>query len=364
MEEMILPNTGIEDEVPHFTQLLDQKQLTDTGMRQQVYLGGFSMNIVGACVNNDNKPVVFKCWPLSYLQFVRFDSGQKRDDPLEELKIMQELSRHPHVNVSRYIGSFIRENALVMAMDYQKGADLADFLAEKGPDSPLPMTKVSSIMLQTLRAVEHVHSVGYYIRDLALENIIYNEAEELVTIIDFGLAAPLDLDDKLSLMPYDGAFGRPYYQTPEVANARAHAGPPLDSWALGIVLLLLLTNTFPCDKKYLKLLMDNAYNAPLGEQLLDRLISASQFRLMSNDPGVESAFELVRQLVRIDARSRLSPKAAQQSPFVSLRRSAPVVALSHSHSHSHVAKEGATAFSLGRNCARKSRRQNTKRRLE
>ena len=77
-------------------------------------------------------------------------------------------------------------------------------------------------------------------RDLKFENILLNRGRH-VKIVDFGLATTLRYPDDL-LKDY---CGTPEYQAPEVHKKLPHRGPPIDVWAMGVLLSGMLYGELP-----------------------------------------------------------------------------------------------------------------------
>ena len=87
-------------------------------------------------------------------------------------------------------------------------------------------------------AIESVHKLNYIHRDLKPENIMYNPRTHQVKIIDFGFACISK--EKLRVF-----CGTPSYMSPEIVRKHEYDGKPVDMWALGVLLYVMLTGTFP-----------------------------------------------------------------------------------------------------------------------
>jgi serine/threonine-protein kinase len=108
-------------------------------------------------------------------------------------------------------------------------------------------------MTQVGRAVGRAHEAGIIHRDLKLENIflVRNEDEELVKVLDFGVAKLRD-DPLVSkeagskaLTRTGSLLGTPYYMSPEQAQGNKEIDHRSDLWALAVIAFECLTGKRP-----------------------------------------------------------------------------------------------------------------------
>jgi serine/threonine-protein kinase CHEK2 len=85
-----------------------------------------------------------------------------------------------------------------------------------------------------------MHSKQVCHRDIKLDNIIYNSETSIVKIIDMGFAGS-------SRDPLKSFCGTPSYIAPEIVAHKGseYQGCPVDMWAAGVALYVLLTGLFP-----------------------------------------------------------------------------------------------------------------------
>jgi serine/threonine protein kinase len=109
------------------------------------------------------------------------------------------------------------------------------------------------LMAQVCRAVHHAHQRGVIHRDLKPSNILVSlDADEaVVKVIDFGIARaafdPMNPDERAGAL-----VGTPAFMAPEARNLRAgEADSRMDIYALGAVMLRLLTDCLPDDSQTL-----------------------------------------------------------------------------------------------------------------
>lgn len=76
-------------------------------------------------------------------------------------------------------------------------------------------------------------------RDIKLENILVCGDGD-VKLIDFGFATLYPNSCKKKIY-----CGTPSYMAPEIVRKQNYRGPPVDIWALGVVIYNLATGRFP-----------------------------------------------------------------------------------------------------------------------
>ena len=100
----------------------------------------------------------------------------------------------------------------------------------------------SQCIQQILESVQHCHQFGIVHRDLKPENLLL--ASKLkgaaVKLADFGLAIELQNEQQA----WFGFAGTPGYLSPEVLKKEPY-GKPVDIWACGVILYILLVGYPP-----------------------------------------------------------------------------------------------------------------------
>lgn len=82
---------------------------------------------------------------------------------------------------------------------------------------PLLEAQIRIILKEVLLGLHHIHENGIMHRDIKPENIIFKRGFlKNSTIVDFGLAAPVNLKDYLFTR-----CGTPGYVAPEIANLKS-----------------------------------------------------------------------------------------------------------------------------------------------
>jgi len=98
------------------------------------------------------------------------------------------------------------------------------------------------IFKQVAEAVHYMHSRNIVHRDLKLDNILVEEDTRMVKLIDFGFGVIVDgAQGHLKIF-----CGTPSYMAPEIVRrSESYEGKPVDIWALGVLLYVMLTGGLP-----------------------------------------------------------------------------------------------------------------------
>jgi serine/threonine protein kinase len=175
---------------------------------------------------------------------------------------------HPNV-VTIFDYGESSDRLLFLVMEHVAGVTLSEIIDEQ---SPLPVPRVLSLMLQLAQGLEAVHRAGIVHADLKSSNIMISPLPhgELVKLVDFGIARRIDASPASPLAtsaqprpvqnaaPWSVAaapalaspgsepyiFGTPGYMAPEVIRGIAPSFTA-DVYAAGVVLYRLLTGMRP-----------------------------------------------------------------------------------------------------------------------
>ena len=156
-----------------------------------------------------------------------------------EVKALSQLN-HPNI-VTAFDCFFGANGQVYFVMDYLSGRSLQEVLAVEKRLSP---ERAREIFVQVCSATEHANRHGIVHRDLKPGNIMLtgNSGEEVVKIVDFGLAK-LGADAQ-RLTQTGELWGSPLYMSPEQCQ-----GLELDSrsdiYSLGVVIFEALTGSTP-----------------------------------------------------------------------------------------------------------------------
>jgi len=93
---------------------------------------------------------------------------------------------------------------------------------------------------QILSAVKYIHSMGFVHNDIKLENILYDEVDDICYIIDFGLSFAYKPNQYVT-----NSSGSYDYAAPEIWTGLPRIGIESDVWSLGVCLYAMVTARFP-----------------------------------------------------------------------------------------------------------------------
>lgn len=173
-----------------------------------------------------------------------------------EVQIILSIS---HPNIVNTVDIFVTRRRIHFVLEYLAGGELFDFIAE---NNHFTEVHAATVMTDLLNALSYLHSRGIAHRDVKLENLLCsNSSWPLdVKLADFGFANYVNSGNEPMLSSF---VGTPYYIAPEMIRADPH-GRPVDIWASGVVMYILLSGKFPFGGKneaeyYQRVLNKEAY---------------------------------------------------------------------------------------------------------
>uniref|UniRef100_A0AAY5KFU6 Doublecortin-like kinase 3 n=1 Tax=Esox lucius TaxID=8010 RepID=A0AAY5KFU6_ESOLU len=146
-----------------------------------------------------------------------------------ELSLMGSLS---HPRVVRLLTHHHTHTHSYLVMEMVAGGDLFEAIAERGK---YPEEEAGLMVCDVSEALTYIHSKSIVHRDLKPENLLVREWVDSVTRLklgDFGLAMVVT-------EPIFTVCGTPTYVAPEILSETGY-GLPVDLWALGVILYILL----------------------------------------------------------------------------------------------------------------------------
>ena len=146
--------------------------------------------------------------------------------------------RHQNVVAVIDVGE-LPDKRQVMVMELASGKSLADLM-----EKPLPRERMTKLLAQLLKGLDHAHGEGLVHRDLKPENVIV-EAGDVARIVDFGIAVLREPEDDNERLTASGMIvGTPLYMAPEQAQGE-DVDHRADLYALGVILYELLAGKPP-----------------------------------------------------------------------------------------------------------------------
>ncbi len=164
-----------------------------------------------------------------------FDWGKSRF--LLEAQILAQF-RHP--NIVRVLTLFEANETAYMAMDFEKGRNLAEILDQR---RTLEERELKAIVLPLLSGLEELHGQGFIHRDIKPENIVIRD-DGTPVLIDFGAARNAMGNRSRALTTLLTPGYSPLEQYYSTADDQ---GPWTDIYAFGGVLYRAITGEAPCE---------------------------------------------------------------------------------------------------------------------
>lgn len=233
-------------------------------------------------------------------------------DPQEEIEILLRHSHHPNIVSCRDI--YLNGSKVYLVLELCRHGELLDkILAKKF----LTEREAAGILKVIVNAVDYLHRNGVVHRDLKPSNILYADSSdkpESLRIIDFGFAKQLRDENGLLMTPCYTA----HYAAPEVLKKQGYDAA-CDIWSLGVLLYIMLSGKTP-----FKLMPDDT-----TEVLLSRLNEAKVNFDEGNWKHVSlEAKDLVRRMLNMDPRHRITSNSILKHPWITNIESLPDVKLS------------------------------------
>ncbi|XP_030049331.1 calcium/calmodulin-dependent protein kinase type IV isoform X2 [Microcaecilia unicolor] len=208
------------------------------------------------------------------------------------------LLRLSHPNIIKLLEVFETPTEISLVLELVTGGELFDRIVEKGYYSE---RDAADAVKQILEAVAYLHENGIVHRDLKPENLLYATPapDAPLKIADFGLSKIVE--DQVAMKT---VCGTPGYCAPEILRGCAY-GPEVDMWSVGIITYILLCGFEP-------------FYDERGDQYMFKKILNCDYDFVSPwwDDVSLNAKDLVKKLIVLDPKKRLTTHQALQHPWV------------------------------------------------
>jgi serine/threonine-protein kinase len=136
------------------------------------------------------------------------------------------------------------QGTLFLVMELLHGEDLSARLRRVGR---LTLAEAAGLVDQICKALECAHEAKLVHRDLKPANIFLmrHGREELVKVLDFGIAKVMDPGPASPITRMGELLGTPYYMSPEQVRRSRDVDPLSDLWSLGVIVYECLTGRLP-----------------------------------------------------------------------------------------------------------------------
>uniref|UniRef100_A0AAV1TKM2 non-specific serine/threonine protein kinase n=1 Tax=Peronospora matthiolae TaxID=2874970 RepID=A0AAV1TKM2_9STRA len=152
--------------------------------------------------------------------------------------VLRLLSVHDSLVYPKRDGSSSKQ-VIVIVLELAAGGELFDFMMYTGCFSE---SIARAYFQQLIAGLEACHAQGVYHRDIKPENLLL-DASFVLKIADFGLSGLKERADGAVVELYTQC-GTRGYMSPEVLACLSYEGEPVDVWAAGVVLFIMLAG-FP-----------------------------------------------------------------------------------------------------------------------
>ncbi|XP_067393731.1 calcium/calmodulin-dependent protein kinase type II subunit gamma isoform X18 [Emydura macquarii macquarii] len=209
------------------------------------------------------------------------------------------LLKHP--NIVRLHDSISEEGFHYLVFDLVTGGELFEDIVAREYYSE---ADASHCIHQILESVNHIHQHDIVHRDLKPENLLLASKckSAAVKLADFGLAIEVQGEQQA----WFGFAGTPGYLSPEVLRKDPY-GKPVDIWACGVILYILLVGYPPFwdedQHKLYQQIKAGAYDFPSPEW----------------DTVTPEAKNLINQMLTINPAKRITADQALKHPWVCQR---------------------------------------------
>ncbi len=225
----------------------------------------------------------------------------KKDLSQAELAIVNDevtiMTKIDNPNCVRLFDLFETKKKLYLVMEFLQGGELFESIVQLEKYSE---KEAAEVIRSVASALKYLHGIGIVHRDLKPENLIYakkNPYREL-KVTDFGLAKLKKRSEMLTT-----ACGTPGYVAPEVLKKQEY-NEAVDVWSLGVILYILLCGFPPFYHEQ--------------TQKLYALIKAGDYQFPHDywKDITDSAKELIRKMLTVDPKKRITVDQILQHPWV------------------------------------------------
>ena len=255
-------------------------------------LGKGAFSVVKEAINLKSKKVmavkIIKAKNISARESGKID---------REMRICHSISNHANI-VSMY-HNYKSPEYYYLVFELITGGELFDDIVKREFYSEEDASKA---IRQILSAIQYCHERSIVHRDLKPENLLLSSKVQPadIKVADFGLAIELEHPTAFS---WYGFAGTPGYLSPEVIKRESY-GKPVDAWAIGVILYILLVG-YP----------------PFWDEVQERLykqIKEGRYEFSSPewDTVSKSAKDLIVRMMTVNPLNRISISDSLEHPWI------------------------------------------------
>lgn len=234
-------------------------------------------------------------------KFLKRDGRKVRKAAKNEIIILK-MVKHP--NILQLVDVYVTKKEYFLFLELATGREVFDWILDQGYYSE---RDTSNVIRQVLEAVAYLHTLKIVHRNLKLENLVYYNRlkNSKIVISDFHLAK---LENGLIKEP----CGTPEYLAPEVVG-RQRYGRPVDCWAIGVIMYILLSGNPPFYEE-----MDEDDYENHDKNLFRKILAGDyEFDPPYWDDISQAAKDLVARLMEVDQDQRITAEEAISHEWIS-----------------------------------------------
>ncbi|KAL3578513.1 hypothetical protein D5086_020017 [Populus alba] len=245
-----------------------------------------------------------------------------------EVSILKKLAGQDPENKRhcvRFLSSFKYRNHLCLVFE-SLHMNLREVLKKFGRDIGLKLTAVRAYAKQLFIALKHLRNCGVLHSDIKPDNMLVNEAKNVLKLCDFGNAM---FSGKNEITPY---LVSRFYRAPEIILGLMY-DHPMDVWSVGCCLYELYTGKvlFPGSTNNDMLRLHMELKGPFPKKMLKKImkkiivnIKAKDIgSIISGSPGEDPKMlanfkDLLEKLFVLDPEKRMTVNQALAHPFITV----------------------------------------------
>ncbi|CAD8095209.1 unnamed protein product [Paramecium primaurelia] len=197
-------------------------------------------------------------------------------------------------NIVKYFGSYHSNGQLWLIMEYCQGGSVIELI--KSLQNPLPEEIIATILYQTLKGIDYMHSHKKIHRDIKCGNILIDHLGN-IKLADFGVSTQL----VHTMADTDTVIGSPFWMSPEIL-LKSRYSKKTDIWSLGITAIEMAEGEPPYAHIHPIRAMFAIKNNP-PNSLTDQSKWSKEFN------------QFVKRCLILDPKERPSTKDLLQDPF-------------------------------------------------
>jgi len=221
----------------------------------------------------------------------------KQNNLENEINILLQID---HPNIVKLYAIFESEEYVFLVMELVRGGELFEKIVERERYSEKDAVVV---MKQLLSGISYLHSKGIAHRDLKPENVLLEDGYDgvIVKIADFGLSR-VYTEESIMLT----SCGTAGYIAPEILKTLPYQNE-VDMWSVGVIMYILLCGYPP-------------FYDENDAQLFEKIMHCRyEFHDQYWEHISPEAKELIRCLLKVDPKERLSAQEALKSPWFKMK---------------------------------------------